>query len=146
MNIRHKRKQLVYKKVILLSYSGIPCTRRTFSTDTTPPPPSQVRVRDEEQQFIVDVPILLRVASSNTALPVSATTRVGLKPTGAIAPYLARARVIYYRLFKYTQHTAGFIENHWAPHLLMAALATTIHYCISSLKCYYRSVTPRPTS
>ena len=72
----------------------------------------------------------IRGVSSNTFMPVSATTRAGLKPIGP------RAGVIYYWLYKYTQqHTAGFTENNWTPHILRPTLATTIQYCISSLKC-----------
>jgi hypothetical protein len=38
----------------------------------------------------------------------------------------ARAVVIYSRLFKYTQHSAGFSENDWDPHLRRQVLAKPI--------------------
>jgi len=50
-------------------------------------------------------------------------TRVGLEPVG---PIEIRAGVFYYRLFKYTQHTAGFTENNWVPRLLRNALVVIV--------------------
>ena len=53
-----------------------------------------------------------------------------------LPPIGARARVIYFRLFKYVQqHTAGVIEKKWTLHLLGPALNGTI-----SSPLWYRSV------
>jgi len=58
------------------------------------------------------------------------TGRAGLKPNGPIAHNWARARIIYSRLFKYTQHNAVFTENSndyafsWGPHLMRPILCT----------------------
>ena len=39
----------------------------------------------------------------------------GRIPIGPIAHKGPRAGVVYFRLFNYTQHTAGFTENNWGP-------------------------------
>ena len=49
----------------------------------------------------------------------------------------------YSRQFKYTQHTAGFTENHWASHLLMSFLGRSFKlfkrdlYSFCWLQCYW---------